>query len=170
MNLHDTSLKQRQARRRATGFTLVELIMVVGLMVLMLRLTLPTLKGLMGSKAHSMARSQLIGDLNSARTMALRNGTPVYVAFMPLYTEVGRGAGDVDGYLKGDGNSMLGEQSISYAIYAEFLPGDQPSDPSKRWLTDWKRLPAGFILQGKISETSGTRAMHRVITGLLSAR
>ena len=149
MKLHDNNLKQRRVRWRAEGFTLVELMMVVGIMVLVLRLALPTLKGLMGGKAHSMARSQLIGDLNSARTMALRNGTPVYVVFMPLFTEVGRRSGDVDAYLKGEGNSMLGEQSISYAIYAEYLPGDQPSDPSKRWLTDWKRLPAGFYFAGE---------------------
>jgi prepilin-type N-terminal cleavage/methylation domain-containing protein len=143
------NLKNRHALRRADGFTLVELLMVVAIMVLILKLTLPSLKGLMGSKPHSMARSQLIGDLNSARTMALRNGVPVYVAFMPLLSEVGRHAGDVDNYLEGEGNSMLGEQSTSYAIYAEYLPGDQPGEPSKRWLTDWKRLPSGFYFAGE---------------------
>ena len=54
------------------------------------------------------------------------------------------GDGDLDAYLNGEGNPVLGEQSIGYAIYAEFLPGDQPSSPSKRWLTDWKQLPGGF--------------------------
>ena len=146
MNVNTSSL----SKRRAGGFTLVELLVVVSIMLLMLKLTLPSLKGLMGGAADSMARSQLIGDLNSARTLALRNGTPVYVVFMPLLTEARRftrlcrGPGDLDAYLNGEGNPVLGEQSIGYAIYAEFLPGDQPSSPSKRWLTDWKQLPGGF--------------------------
>ena len=55
--------------------------MVVGLMLLVLKLMLPSLKGLMGGTASSMARSQLIGDLNRARNNALRNGDAVYVAF-----------------------------------------------------------------------------------------
>jgi len=157
----------------------------VGLMLLMLKLTLPSLKGLMAGTADSMARSQLIGDLNSARAMALRNGSPVYVVFMPVVSPINyekefddpnlrnfdvmpteadiklvSGTGDEDLLKKHrksqiklaekylldpkEGNSMLAEQSVSYAIYADYLPGDQPSAPSKRWLTDWKRLPAGF--------------------------
>jgi type II secretory pathway pseudopilin PulG len=145
MNIKPSSPSERRLR----GFTLVELMMVVGLMLLVLKLTLPSLKGLMGGTAGSMARSQLIGDLNSARAMALRNGSPVYVVFMPLYTEVVQVSGDVDPYLAGEGNSMLAEQSIGYALYADYLPGDQPSAPSKNWLTDWKRLPAGFYFVGE---------------------
>ena len=33
---------------------------------------------------------------------------------------------------------------MAYALYAEWLPGDQPDDPSNQWLTDWKNLPEGF--------------------------
>ena len=56
MKLHDTNPKQRQVRGRA-GFTLVELLVVVAIMFLMLKLTLPSLKGLMGGKAHTMAQN-----------------------------------------------------------------------------------------------------------------
>ena len=123
--------------------------MVVGLMVLVLKLTLPSLKGLMGGTADSMARGQLIGDLNSARAMALRNGFPVYMVFMPLFSEIGGDSNDKKAYLEEEGNSMLAEQSIGYAIYADYLPGDQPNAPSKHWLTDWKRLPTGFYFAGE---------------------
>jgi len=140
MNIKSSSPSKRHRR----GFTLVELMMVVGLMLLVLKLMLPSLKGLMGGTVGSAARYQLIGGLNSARTMALQNGFPVYMVFMPLFSEVGGDSDDRDAYLGVEGNSMLAEQSISYAIYAEYLPGDQPTDPSKQWLTDWKRLPAGF--------------------------
>ncbi len=123
--------------------------MVVGLMLLVLKLMLPSLKGLMGGTVGSAARNQLIGGLNSARTMALQNGFPVYMVFMPLFSEVGGDSDDRDAYLGGEGNSMLAEQSIGYALYAHYLPGDQPSSPSKRWLTDWKRLPVGFYFAGE---------------------
>jgi len=190
------------ANRGVKAFTLVELLAVVALMLLVLKLTLPSLRGLMGNKPHLIARGQLISDLNQARTLALRNGSPVYVVFMPSYAsfDVSPSLRDITDtmqdaknetspqlrarlqamipqmqqsraqqialtreYLGDDtlaihfygrklprpkrfnrGNELMGMQLNAYALYAEFLPGDQPSQPSRRWLTNWKRLPEGF--------------------------
>ena len=135
-------------RLKRAGFTLVELMAVIAVMLLVLKLALPSLKGLMGGAPELVARKQLIGDLNQARTMALRNGTPVYVVFMPLFTEMQpvTNVQEAKHYLSTEANGLLGGQSVSYALYAEYLPGDQPGTPSRRWLTDWKRLPDGFYL------------------------
>jgi len=149
MNVNTSSL----SKRRACGFTLVELLVAVSIMLLMLKLLLPSLKGLMGGTDASMARSQLIGDLNSARTLALRNGSDVYVVFIPMASDIKNISiepnynvwPEVADYLRnGEGNFILAEQSISYAIYAkesQYSPYD--------WYTDWKRLPQGFYFGGK---------------------
>jgi prepilin-type N-terminal cleavage/methylation domain-containing protein len=203
----------------ARGFSLIELLAVIALMLLVLQLTLPSLKGLMGSKPHLIARGQLIADLNNARTQALRNGAPVYVVFMPAYTNLVSSPADLNQemfkYMQvnppmmdvrptlmevmsepdqtvqnwkqlernkqlillreylGDeriniqfngvkfprpkrfnrGNEFLGMQLVAYALYAEYLPGDQPQQPSRRWLSDWKRLPDGFYFDADLIRT-----------------
>jgi prepilin-type N-terminal cleavage/methylation domain-containing protein len=138
------------------GFTLVELLAVVAVMLIVLKLTLPSLDGILGSDAQAMARTQLIGDLNKARSMALEKGVPVHVVFMPLYDDIwpsnktnavalvdGFNTNHKQAYFKSDKsiNDLLGLQLAAYAIYAERLPGDQPNKPSRQWLTDWKKLP-----------------------------
>ena len=73
MDISVTSINaSRRARQR--GFTLVEMLAVIAVMLIVLRLTLPSLDGLLGSDAEGMARTQLIGDLNKARSMALERG------------------------------------------------------------------------------------------------
>ncbi len=129
------------------AFTLVELLAVVGVMLIVLRLILPSLDGLLGGDAQAMARTQLIGDLNKARSLALERGMPVYVVFMPLYDDV-IASGNKHKFFSNDtaANSLLGSQLTSYAIYTKYLPGDQPGAPSTKWLTDWKQLPSGHHL------------------------
>lgn len=127
------------------GFTLVELLAVVAVMLIVLKLTLPSLDGLLGSDAQAMARTQLIGDLNKARSMALEKGVPVYVVFMPLYSGVGDRKGNKNNYfVNKDINVLLDSQLTGYAIYAPRLPGDQPNNPTPKWLSDWKKLPSGY--------------------------
>jgi len=146
------------------GFTLVELLAVVAVMLIVLKLTLPSLDGILGADAQAMARTQLIGDLNKARSMALEKGTPVYVVFMPLYDDIwpsnktnavavvaGFTANHKQAYFKSDKsvNDLLGMQLAAYAIYAERLPGDQPNKPSRQWLTDWKKLPGSYHISSE---------------------
>ena len=69
---------QKPVRRakRYGAFTLVELLAVVEVMLIILRLTLPSLDGLFGGEAEVMARTQVVGEFNRARQMALERGTP----------------------------------------------------------------------------------------------
>ena len=139
----------------AKGFTLVELLAVIAVMLIILKLTLPSLDGLLGGDAEGMARTQVVGELNRARQMALERSTAVYLVFMPLYEDVlaAKGYNDThkQAYFSGDKgvNQLLGSQLTSYALYAEYVPGDQPGNPSTKWLTDWKTLPAGHHFNRK---------------------
>ena len=137
--------------RRQSAFTLVELLVVLAVMMLMLKLTLPSLKGLLGSTPERILVRQLVGDINKARLHALKNGRPVYVVFMPKVSSVINQPNKT--YFTGEmapaspgktANELVGQQCVAYALYAEYMPGDQPNSPSRRWLTNWKILPDGY--------------------------
>ena len=157
MDISVTSINaSRRARQR--GFTLVEMLAVIAVMLIVLRLTLPSLDGLLGSDAEGMARTQLIGDLNKARSMALERGGAVQVVFMPLYgdilsidknNKINNNAKALYFSSNPDANRLLGSQLVAYALYSESQPGDQPGRPSPKWLTDWKFLPSGYFLSSQ---------------------
>ena len=147
MKIRSVNNKQRVIGLKA--FTLVELLAVIAVMLLILKMTLPTLDGLLGSDAQAMARSQLIGDLNRARSLALEKGVPVYVVFMPLYDDIDfTPAAGKPGFFNSNSatNALLGKQLNAYAFYAKYLPGDRPDNGAEVWLSDWKQLPPGYNL------------------------
>ena len=145
---HQKAVLLRQSRK---AFTLVEMLAVIAVMLIVLRLTLPSLDGLLGSDAEGMARTQLIGDLNKARSMALERGGAVQLVFMPLYDDILPRNNAKTSYFSSnpDANRLLGSQLIGYALYSESQPGDQPGKPSPKWLTDWKFLPSGYFLSSQ---------------------
>jgi hypothetical protein len=151
-------MQMARHKRSERGITLVEMIVVVAIAVIMMRLLLPAFKGLGGSKQSFAATIQFIGDLSTARLMAMNNGSPVYVVFMPL-------AGHINDpslsstllpnpkpyfELPNGGNPKLGGQLVSYAFYAEYVLGDSLGSPSKRWLSDWKQLPEGAFFPSQM--------------------
>jgi type II secretory pathway pseudopilin PulG len=164
-----TVAASRVRGRRVGAFTLIELLAVVVIMLLMLRLILPSLDGILGGDAQGMARSKFIGSLNQARTMALNRGGAVYVVFMPLFPKDIKSkdlrpafkdaAGNLKPfspglfahlkkYFEADSsksvNMLLGGQLRSYALYAEDEVGVASGG---RWLTDWKTLPSGYFFE-----------------------
>jgi type II secretory pathway pseudopilin PulG len=136
-------------KRSERGVTLVEMIVVVAIAVMMMRLLLPAFKGLGGSKQSFAATTQFIGDLSTARLMAMNNGAPVYVVFMPLPTNPAwpLSAAQRDYFeLPEGGNPRLGGQLVSYAFYAKYtLTSNRP-----QWLSDWKRLSDGAFFPSEM--------------------
>ncbi|MCE1247140.1 MAG: prepilin-type N-terminal cleavage/methylation domain-containing protein [Firmicutes bacterium] len=93
--------------RRKKGFTLIELMFVVGLLVLIISIAMPNYMKFRRVQAMRAAANQLQGDLSRASTEALKSEQYVYVYFKTdtatnaLYYEISRDSsntGTVDAY------------------------------------------------------------------------
>ncbi len=82
------------SRQSAEGFTLVEMLAVMGVIILLLGLLLPSLGSLKGSQDVTAAAYNLRGVLETARSYATANHTYVWVGFSEQdYATAGSGVG-----------------------------------------------------------------------------
>jgi prepilin-type N-terminal cleavage/methylation domain-containing protein len=63
------------------AFSLLELLVVIGILSLLTALSAPSVRSFMKSQAHDRAVAELLGSFELARSYALLNNTPVYVLF-----------------------------------------------------------------------------------------
>ena len=143
-----------QARRAGLGaFTLLELLVVVGIIAVLTSITLPAMKGLGRSATSKGATRQLMEDLRYARQIALRNRSTVYVVFTP--TNIWDIIKNVDREMlpprKKDPRllsltNMLEKQFSGYAVMSMRSVGDQPGQRHPHYLAEWKKLPDGMLI------------------------
>ena len=154
MTHHSASVNKKTAQsREQIGFTLVEMAVVLAIAIALMAIMLPALKGLRGDKYSLSATTQLMADFNNARLAAINGGSPVYVVFMPKFTaDVEAMSVAEKAYFQKNtvANQQLGAQLISYAFFAEYALGDNLGQPSRRWVSDWKRLPDGAYIPGEV--------------------
>src|SRR5688572_3817665 len=67
--------------RRRSGFTLTELLIVIGIIILMIALAVPLLRVLSGNRSQTAVANQMAGLLGEARLKALGLQRPVGVFF-----------------------------------------------------------------------------------------
>lgn len=119
------------------GFSLVELLAVVALMIILMSLMLPAVKSLVGSAGRRGAISQILGTFDNARVAALESGTSVYVGFA---------------------DATFPEPDMRYRSYIVFRPRLDSDDPPQGtpggspyvFLTKWRRLPQGIAFNSRI--------------------
>lgn len=113
---------------RRSAFTLLEMLLVVGILAILLIAIVPNVAPLAKSAGRKSAVANLLGVIEQARTQAVRDGQPTYVVF----------PNDLPG--SPDAATV---QRYSYRSYAIFE--DDPSNPgSVKQLTQWRSLPTGI--------------------------
>ena len=137
------------AARAARAFSLFEMVVVIGLIGLLAALALPSLKMGKGNQMNAATR-QLLDDLALARLRAINNRSQVYVVFFPKvqsYLGIPASGAVFDFFTTNQAaNHLLGSQLAAYAIYAKRSLGDQPGQPTSRYMSEWKTLPDGVFI------------------------
>jgi prepilin-type N-terminal cleavage/methylation domain-containing protein len=112
------------------GFTLLELLVVMGIIVLLLAGLVPAVTSLSKSNGRKAAIANLLGGIEQARANAIAYGQATYVVF-PTF---------------GSGTSQTILDRYNYKSYAIFE--DDPASPGAvKQLTGWRTLPTGVSLR-----------------------
>jgi prepilin-type N-terminal cleavage/methylation domain-containing protein len=121
------------------GFTLLELLAVMGIISLLLVALVPAVTSLSKSGGRRAARNSLLGGIEQARAEAIKSSQATYVVF-PAFTS-------------GTQSTLDRYNYRSYAIFED----DAANPGNVKQLTDWKSFPTGVALRA-----AGTAALSNL--------
>ena len=151
MNLPRQSSRNRESAtgrpRRLAAFTIIELLVVMGIIALLTTIGLPALKGFGKGTGMAGAQRQMLQDLGLARLSAINGRTTVYVVFVPtnIFDCIAR-VPSTDTRTRQQLTNLISGQYAGYALLATRTVGDQPGRWHPRYLSEWKRLPQGILI------------------------
>jgi len=134
--------------RRNTGYTLVELLVVLAILILLAVLILPSTSSLSGTTRQKAAADAIRGELAAARAWAMEDGEPYRVALSPDGARIRRApegtfaqSAAVEG---GSASTKSSEQVFEHAV-AAIDSGPNQTAPSAidGWITIAVVLPDG---------------------------
>lgn len=143
--LRIASAARRSARRRAPGFTLLEVLVAVALIAVMSTLLVPSMRGLMGIAGPRGGVNTVASAVEQARLSALESGVDGYVGFPE----------DLPG----------GDDPYSAVIV--FREAREDEDGSYVAVSRWMRLPRGIFVDA--SGLSGSVSADGALPKLDSA-
>jgi prepilin-type N-terminal cleavage/methylation domain-containing protein len=140
--------------RRA--FTLTELLVVIALIGVLALASVPAVRSLSRTNTVSAGNRQMLDELFYARQSAISQRRTVYLVFVPptmrghfrtigLQASKGRPLAWVQQQLRSATNLITG-QYTAYALFSRRTVGDQPGQPTARYLTPWRHLPEGVLM------------------------
>ncbi len=142
--------------RPGRGFTLLELLVVIGIMGLLASMALPSIRSMMQSNTIASGSRQMLDDLAYARQLAISGRRVVYMVFV---TPGAVSAQQMNAIKKATATltadqikrqvqqltNLVNAQFTAYALFTRHTVGDQPGQFSPRYLTEWKQLPDGMF-------------------------
>ena len=141
--------KRLAQARRGLAFTLTEMLVVISIIAIITTISIPAIKGLTESNAVVTASRQLLDDVAYARQKAISDRTTVYMVFLP--PEFWGGFNSTAFSALGDDSrkqirTLYNGQYTTYALYVERSLGDQPGRHYTNYITDWRSLPEGMLI------------------------
>jgi prepilin-type N-terminal cleavage/methylation domain-containing protein len=133
------------SRRGGRAFTLIELLVVLAIIGLIAGLALPVMNNFKPNHTASVTRT-LLDELARARQLAISQRTTVYMVFVPTNFWSDAAFQGLPLSEKTKAAKLLDKQLIGYAFVSLRSMGDQPGNPSVRYLSEWKTLPDGAFI------------------------
>lgn len=139
-----SSAPDRKLDQSQRAFSLIELLVVMGIIGLLASVTVPAIRGIGRANTITAANRQLLDEINYARLRAITARTTVYMVFVPTNL-VDRFKGETDVRELRSLSNLISGQLTSYALISKRTIGDQPGRESAKYLTEWKNLPDGAL-------------------------
>jgi prepilin-type N-terminal cleavage/methylation domain-containing protein len=149
-------VRRSSAWRSEGGFTILELMIVIGIIGLLAGMALPHLRGFTSGSAMTAATRQLIDDVALARQRAMANRSQVCMVFIPpdFWTN------DQSQFTNAQIVNLANHQYAAYAMISLRSVGDQPGRSNVHYLTDWRYLPQGTLIAPfQLTMTNGSQTL-----------